>query len=207
MRPAGIRLAAFTATRFSSRELERGTSPVMLWHVGATIALTRYAFRDDRMDLRVLAFGAILPDLIDSPVGLIWFESLGSVRLVTHTLLASAAMMIGVVLSTRRGRPRKRWMPLAIGMLMHLLLDAMWNDPETLWWPFLGWEFSQTGFATAGAYVESIVSDWRVWALEAVGLVYLIVLGRRAGLSRRTAWQRLRTTGTLDAPIERTSEA
>ena len=207
MRPAGIRLAAFTATRFSSRELERGTSPVMLWHVGATIALTRYAFRDDRMDLRVLAFGAILPDLIDSPVGLIWFESLGSVRLVTHTLLASAAMMIGVVLSTRRGRPRKRWMPLAIGMLMHLLLDAMWNDPETLWWPFLGWEFSQTGFATVGAYVESIVSDWRVWALEALGLVYLIVLGRRAGLSRRTAWQRLRTTGTLNAPIERTSEA
>ena len=176
---------------------------MIFWHVGATIALTRYAFRDDRMDLRFLALGALLPDVIDTPVGLIWFESLRSVRLVAHTMLASALMMTAVVVSTRRGRPRKRWMPLAIGMLMHLLLDAMWSDPETLWWPFLGWEFSQAGFATAGAYVESILFDWRVWALEAAGFAYLVILGRRAGLGERPARELLMTTGTVDAPIER----
>lgn len=172
------------------------------WHVGATTALTRYAFRDDRMDLRFLALGAMLPDFIDSPVGLVWFQSLESVRLIAHSLLAAGGMMTIVVLATRRGRPRKRWMPVAIGMLMHLLLDAMWNDPETLWWPFLGWGFSPSGAASVGAYVTGVLTDWRVWALEAVGLIYLLVLARRARLDTESGRRRLLTTGTVDVPID-----
>ncbi len=172
------------------------------WHLGATTALARYAFRDDRMDLRFLALGAILPDLIDTPIGLVWFQSLDSVRLVAHSLLAAGGMMTVVVLATRRGRPRKRWMPLAIGMLMHLFLDAMWNDPETLWWPFLGWGFSPSGATSAGGYVTGVLTDWRVWALEAVGLVYLLVLARRARLDTATGRRRLFATGTVDVPID-----
>lgn len=176
---------------------------MILWHVGATIALTRYAFRDDRMDLRFLALGAIVADLIDTPIGLAWFSTFGNVRLFAHTLLASGVVMTLVVLSTRRGRPRKRWMPIAIGMLMHLFLDAMWQDPETLWWPFLGWEFTQTGDVDAAAYVARVLSDWRVWVLELAGLAYLVGLGRRAQLGAPLARQQLLTTGTIDAPIER----
>ena len=32
---------------------------MLFWHVGATIAIARYTFRDDRMDLRMLALGAL----------------------------------------------------------------------------------------------------------------------------------------------------
>lgn len=175
---------------------------MIFWHVGATTALTRYAFRDDRMDLRFLALGAVLPDLIDTPIGLLAFGRFGAVRLWSHTLLAAGVVMTLVVLSTRRGRPRKRWMPLAIGMLMHLFLDAMWQDPETLWWPFLGWDFSPAAATTAGAYVTGVLGDWRVWALEAVGLAYLVGLGRRARLGDPGARDRFRTTGTVDVPID-----
>ncbi len=177
---------------------------MIFWHVGATTALIRYAFRDDRMDLRFLALGAVLPDLVDTPIGLLWFDQLGSVRLVAHALLASAVVMSTVVVRTRRGRPRKRWMPLAIGMLMHLFLDAMWNDPETLWWPFLGWEFSPAVATSAGDYIQSVLTDWRVWGLEGVGLAYLVVLGRRARLGRPEARARLFATGVVDVPIDRT---
>jgi hypothetical protein len=50
---------------------------VLLWHVGATIAFVRYAFRDPNMDLRYLALGAVLPDLIDTPLGIGFWSLIG----------------------------------------------------------------------------------------------------------------------------------
>jgi len=175
---------------------------MLLWHVGATVAIARYAFRDDRMDLRMLVLGALLPDLIDTPIGLIFYGHLGGVRLVTHGLLLAAAVMVVVVLSTSRGRHRKAWMPLAIGLLLHVVLDAMWLDPETLWWPLFGWEFSSAGPENVGDYVVDVLTDWRVWSGEVVGALYLAYLAVAAGLSdpekRRLLW----TTGRVDAPID-----
>lgn len=175
---------------------------MLFWHTGATIAIARYSFRDDRMDLRMLVLGALLPDLVDTPIGLIFYGKLGSVRLFTHSLVLASVVMILVVLATRRGRPRKLWMPIAIGLLLHLLLDAMWLDPETLWWPFLGWGFSLSGPETAAAYVGSVLSDWRVWAGEATGLGYLIYLWRAARLSSPEQRRLLLTTGRVDVPID-----
>jgi membrane-bound metal-dependent hydrolase YbcI (DUF457 family) len=153
------------------------------------------------MDLRFLALGAVLPDVIDTPIGLVFYESLGSVRLVAHSLLVAGGAMVAVVMRTRRGRPRKRWMPLAIGMLVHLFLDAMWADPESLWWPFLGGDFAPAGATTAGAYLVGVLGDWRVWVLELVGLVYLAALARRGGLASGPARSELWATGRLDVPI------
>lgn len=177
---------------------------MIFWHVGGSIAIARYAFRDERMDLRFLVLGALIADLVDTPVGLALYPRFESVRLVGHTLAAAALAMVFVLLRTRRGRPRKRWMPIAIGMLLHLFLDAMWQDPETLWWPFLGLDFSPAGAATAAEYVRSVLGDWRTWVLEAVGFVYLAVLAHRASLAEPEARRRLWRTGVVDVPIGRT---
>ncbi|MDJ0960985.1 MAG: metal-dependent hydrolase [Acidimicrobiia bacterium] len=174
---------------------------MLLWHVGGTIALVRYTFRDERMDLRFLILGAVLPDLIDTPLGLALYSGTQSVRLVGHSLLVAGGLMVAVLLTTRRGRPRKRWMPLAIGVLLHLFLDAMWADPETLWWPFLGWSFSAAPEVTVADYVSRVLADWRMWALEAVGAVYLGVLARRARFGDPAARELFRTTGRVGVPI------
>jgi membrane-bound metal-dependent hydrolase YbcI (DUF457 family) len=174
---------------------------VIFWHLGATVAIVRYAFRDERMDLRLLMIGALLPDVIDTPIGLAAFSATGGVRLVAHSLLAASAAMVAVLLRTRRGRPRKRWMPLAVGMLVHLFLDAMWADPETLWWPFLGVSFTAADAAAVGDYVSGVLTDWRVWALEGAGLLYLLALGRRAAMTTADARRRFVATGVVDAPI------
>lgn len=175
---------------------------MLFWHVGASIAIARYTFRDDRMDLRMLALGALLPDLIDTPIGLVFFDQLQSVRLVTHGLVVASIVMVGVVLRTRRGRPRKHWMPLAIGVLLHLLLDAMWLDPETLWWPFLGQDFSAAGPTTAAGYISEVLTDWRMWAGEAAGLIYLSYLWRAARLGQAGARREFLETGRVDVPID-----
>jgi hypothetical protein len=118
-------------------------------------------------------------------------------------LLFAAIVMVLVLVLARRGRPRKRWMPLAVGVLMGLVLDAMWRHPETLWWPFLGWRFTDSGFASAGAYLWWLATDWRTWALEAVGLAYLVLLARRAHLDESERRVELITTGRIQVPIGR----
>jgi inner membrane protein len=176
---------------------------VIFWHTGATVAFTRYTFRDPNMDLRYLVLGAILPDLIDTPIGFAFWPAFENVRLVAHSLLFAATVMVIVLLLTRRGRPRKRWMPLAIGILLHLVFDAMWRQPETLWWPFLGWHFTSRGFATVGDYVVWLVTDPTTWILEGVGLLYLVYLGYRSKLTNPEERALLLKTGRVQAPIGR----
>lgn len=175
---------------------------MLFWHAGATIAVARYTFRDDRMDLRMLLLGALLPDLIDTPIGLLFYDRLGAVRLFTHGLILAALVMVAVVLSTRRGRPRKLWMPLAIGLLFHLLLDAMWLDPETLWWPLLGLSFTPAEVSSAGSYIASVLTDWKVWVAEGVGLMYLVYLWRASQLSDRDVRRRFIADGRVNVPID-----
>lgn len=176
---------------------------MLFWHLGGTVAVIRYSFRDDRMDLRLLLVGALLPDVIDTPLGLAGFGTFGGVRLFSHTILFASVVMTVVVLATRRGRPRKRWMPLAIGILTHLVLDAMWTDPETLLWPFLGFDFAPSGFGSAGVLVVSILTDWRVWALEMVGAGYLAYLVSRGNLTSPEERARFARTGRIAVPIDR----
>jgi len=154
------------------------------------------------MDLRFLALGALLPDLIDTPIGALAWTSFQTPRLWSHSFLFGTAVMVLVLLLTRRGPARKRWMLLATGILLHLALDALWNQPETLWWPFLGFEFTGTGFASFGSYAIDVVTDPIVWVGEAVGLVYLVVLWRKSGLKGSAERRRLFTTGVVSARID-----
>ena len=174
---------------------------MLFWHVAATTAIARYTFRDEKMDLRFLALGAILPDVLDTPIGLTWFSSLGAVRLAAHSLLFAGIVMTWIVLATRRGRPRKKWMPVAIGVLIHLFLDAMWASPETLWWPLLGFEFTAHNATSASGYVSDVVSSVWVWAGEIVGVGYVVWLAKRAGLATPEARREFYKTGRVEAPI------
>ena len=167
------------------------------------MAFVRYAFRDDAMDLRFLALGALLPDLIDTPIGILGWSSFGAVRLASHGIVFAALAMVAVLVFTRRGPIRKRWMLVATGVLLHLLLDAMWNLPETLWWPFLGIDFSVAGFTTYGEYLGHLLTNPVMWAGEAIGLVYLAVLARRANLKDPEARRALWRTGVVSARIDR----
>ena len=93
-------------------------------------------------------------------------------------------------------------MLVAVGMLLHLALDGMWRSGETLWWPFLGWEFTGTGFATYGAYVRDLMADPLMWLGEVVGLAYVALLWRRSGLSSPEARSRFLRTGVVSGGVD-----
>lgn len=144
---------------------------MLLWHVGATTFLFRWIFRDPLVDLRFLAVGAVLPNLVDLPLAIALGFPDDAHRLWAHGLLFPTALMTAVLVLTRRGPRRKPWMALAVGVFFHLLLDLMWALPETLLWPFLGTSFSPMGVASLGDLWSSVT--WWGIAGEMGGLAYL----------------------------------
>src|SRR4030042_2261354 len=139
------------------------------------------------LDIRWLLVGSLLPDIIDKPVGQYLFrDTFNNRRIFSHTLLFLIIISaIGFYLLKKH---HQKWMlALAAGAFAHLFLDEMWQTPQTLFWPLLGFSFPTEeleGWAT-GIW-EALFSDPRVYIPEAVGLGVLLVLGvyllKRRGL-------------------------
>ncbi|MDD3245992.1 MAG: metal-dependent hydrolase [Methanosarcina sp.] len=90
---------------------------------------------------RYLAIGAILPDLIDKPIGEVIFAStFANGRIIGHTLLFSLLLfLIGLYMY---GKKRDiRVLSLTSGSFLHLFEDQMGLDPQTFLWPLFGWSF------------------------------------------------------------------
>ncbi len=153
---------------------------MILWHVGATLAAVRYVYRDPAMDLRWVVVGSLLPDLIDKPIGSVfWHDTFGTHRLVAHALLFPVVLFFVVLVVTRGGPMRKALVGLVIGALFHLALDAAWADPESFWWPLFGWELPTQADSAIGPLLRRMVTDPRVWVGEAVGAAFLASLWMR----------------------------
>lgn len=114
---------------------------MLFWHLGMTCAIVFFALGARRIDYRVVLLGAVISDLIDKPIGRIFFEDkFESGRLYGHTLLVATAALLAIQL-TLRGATARRWFILPICMLIHQVLDAMWNSPITWFWPLFGTNF------------------------------------------------------------------
>jgi membrane-bound metal-dependent hydrolase YbcI (DUF457 family) len=106
--------------------------------IGCILGLLVYNRYNLRSAVPVAAIGAILPDLIDKPLGHILLKgTLDSGRIYAHTLLfLGIALVAGLLYWRSRSSPLL--LVLAGGILTHLMLDGMWNMPNTLFWPALG---------------------------------------------------------------------
>lgn len=157
---------------------------MLFWHLGATLWLFRWIFRDPKVDVRFLFVGAILPDVIDLPLGtLLLADRYSTGELWSHSLLAATLYMVVVLLATRRGRRRRAWMALGVGWLFHLLLDGMWVDQEVFLWPFFGVEIPAGATPFWSLAWERALSDpWR-WVTEALGVAYLVWLWIALGMA------------------------
>jgi inner membrane protein len=88
-------------------------------------------------DLRFLILGSLLPDIVDKPVG---YWLMGSGKMFCHTLLFLILISIAGLYIWRRHN--KTWLLLiSAGDLTHIILDGMWLNYRTLFWPLYGWSF------------------------------------------------------------------
>ena len=131
---------------------------LLLGHLGFTLAAgqageatyKRFSGRRFRsaaklIDYRLLAVGSLLPDIIDKPLALLLLPDLfdGMTRNLGHTLLFS--VLLFVVWRLVSGRRQNLLLPLAIGSGLHLFFDAMFTNPNTLFWPFVDGGFIEAG--------------------------------------------------------------
>lgn len=153
------------------------------------------------VDTRLLLVGSLLPDMVDKPLGLfIMADSLSNGHVFAHTLLFVLALAATGWWMWRKRR--KPWLlVLAFGSLMHLLLDSMWLEPDTLWWPALGLSFGVPDEAAGwlGRVIDNLFRDPAVFIPEVLGLTVLLVFAIQ--VFRERSFGRVVRTGRL-LPIE-----
>ena len=130
----------------------------------------------DRLGTRAVVlpcmFGALLPDLVDKPLGiLILAGALGSGRIFLHTLLFLLVLLLaGGVVYRRYGRPTL--LAVGVGVASHQALDLMWQSPRNWLFPFLG---AARRIETEGWFLREFLLELRD-PLEWVSGVALLVL-------------------------------
>jgi len=105
---------------------------MLLWFAFGAIFGVWNVFQSPGLDFRLIAAGALLPELIDIPFG---------AQAYAHTLLAATLVLVATMLATvGRGRRlrRRRALGLAIGWFSGLVLSAAWAHKEVFWWPAFG---------------------------------------------------------------------
>jgi inner membrane protein len=139
-------------------------------HLGLALLAAR-PFR--RADLAFVAIGSMLPDIIDKPLGAMLYGSFSMGRIFAHTLLF-LLLLAALALYLRDIRIAS----LCYGVLIHLILDCMWNSPVTFLWPLLG-PFPLAAHVDTIDYMEMLLSGLRdpgILIPELMGLAYIIYL-------------------------------
>jgi hypothetical protein len=154
---------------------------LFFWFAGVGWLLVVAVFQSPALDYRLVMLGTVVP-LADAVTGGPW---------VLHTLLASVALLVIVMLATQRRRlVRRRWLGLPIGMFIHLVLDGAWTNTHVFWWPGFGSSFGHDRLPELDRGALS-------FAMELVGVAALVYAWNRFGLRAPEARERFLRTGQL----------
>ena len=157
--------------------------------------------QDHRWDLPVI-MGGVLPDLIDKPIGYIYFADIfGNGRIFFHSLVLFFVLVItGLLIWKRWERPEV--LAIAIGILSHQILDMMWETPKNWFFPLLGSVSYKSESDYAFVLLEndaSAKSEWIFAAAIVVLIVLFFVIRRDKGIisRHRRFWAMLMAASSL----------
>lgn len=105
--------------------------------LGGLLGLGFWQLTGDRRALPLCIFSAVLPDLLDKPLALLFPGLFGAGRTIAHSLLFFSLVLIAGLLVWQY-RHTILGMAFACGVLSHQVLDAMWNVPATWFFPLYG---------------------------------------------------------------------
>jgi len=156
---------------------------LLFGHLGITIGIVyllcmALKIKFSQRILAVTAIGALLPDIIDKPIGqLIFYDYFSNNRIFSHTLFF---LVVVVILTTYMYGNGHKWAPLlAIASTIHLMLDSMWTQPHTLLWPLYGLNFDKVDLSNwANDNINALQHDPNIYVPEFIGLIiFLAAIG------------------------------
>lgn len=156
---------------------------MLLWFIVPTVLAVFAIFRDPSLDYRLVALGAVLPDVVDGVIAgrMAWLHSV-------VVIVALLFVVMGVTVGRRR--LRKRLLAVPIGMFGHLVFDGAWLTKEAFWWPVV----------RGGDHRLPTLDRpwWLLMAQELVGIFGVIYFARRMKLATPARRRLFVRTGTLD---------
>lgn len=186
---------------------------LLLAHVGYTTGggwLAQRLRLKNPLDFRLLALMALLPDIVDRGLYVLFLPDAQSGRLIAHTLVFELTLL-AILILLRRGL----WI-YGLAALLHLAMDVPGLAPEQALWPFLGpalekVQLSGAGEAAGLPFTERVVdrfqevastyshADLRGYLLDAGGMAVLALLAVKAKLYRGPALILLARHGCIPA--------
>jgi membrane-bound metal-dependent hydrolase YbcI (DUF457 family) len=129
------------------------------------------------IDFRIVIIAAMLPDIIDKLVGMLFFkEEFSNGRIFSHSMLIVGIFSICLFIVGKA----KLWSHLktfgyVLALWLHLVLDRMWLEPKTLFWPFLGTDFPRDDVEFSD-YFTILFTEPAAFLGEIIGGLIIIAL-------------------------------
>ena len=154
---------------------------MVIWYLGLSFVLVLMVFDSPLLDYRLVMLGSVLP----------WLDRLWAPPWVMHTVFFPVAVMtLVMVAGWGRRLVQRRWLGLAIGLFLHLVLSGTFSSGELFWWPARGFDVDGIEPPTPGPGLTVV--------LELVGFAGLIWLARRLGLDDSGRRHHFLRTGHID---------
>ncbi len=130
------------------------------------------------IDYRWVLLGSLLPDILDKPM---WLFAFGDIfptgRAWGHTFLFNFLLFIfGLILLKYK---KSGLLVISLCSFTHLLLDEMWKNPVTLWWPLLGRFRKVETVGWMSGLLHSLFTDPGTYIPEIIGLAVILLFGYR----------------------------
>lgn len=144
---------------------------------------------------RYLAIGALLPDLIDKPIGEIIFAStFANGRIFAHTLMFSLLLFLVGLYLYDRGKDIKG-LSLTSGSFLHLFEDLIPSHPSIFFWPMFGWNFPRGSIDYVGIehLLRMFVRSFHIeFLLSHISEIMAMIVGGVMGLILILYWSKKR---------------
>ncbi|MCM1567418.1 MAG: metal-dependent hydrolase [Dehalobacter sp.] len=149
---------------------------IFFGHIGVTLlfAFIIFSILREKIDYRFLIVGAILPDLIDKPIGhYIFVDTFHNGRIFGHTVLFVLLLSM-VAIYVERKYHFLGISVLALGALMHQVEDQIWMSPGTSLWPTMGWQFPALSLHDYAGYIFYVLlNEPDAYVPEIAGLIII----------------------------------
>ncbi|UCE39270.1 MAG: metal-dependent hydrolase [Thermoplasmata archaeon] len=163
-----------------------------LGHIGITIGIvylmlsllsSRNKLSDPRkspfeeLDFRFVIFAALLPDIVDKIVGMLIFkDEFSNGRIFMHSAVVIGILSICYFIAARiKLKSALITICYIFSVWMHLLLDMMWVEPKTLFWPLMGLDFPRSDVEFSD-YFGMLITNSFTYFTEILGGLIIIIL-------------------------------
>ena len=170
----------------------------IIGHIGLTIAIIIIGLilfkRTDllqKLDFRVIAVFAILPDILDKTIGhLIFQDSLNNGRLFSHSLVFLILFTLIFYFIVR-----VHWWAYVFPIATHQIFDLLWWSPKAWYWPAYGWGFDRLHRDVWAHWLDALINDPYIKITEVAGLLAIVIIFMYFQMYKRENFTNMIRTG------------